>query len=341
MKKLLFIIVYLSCLSLIHAQPSYQLADFKNYEVTEKHPIDKTIQEMYVGILKATEKDTPVFDTLFHNGNCAYNLHQITGLSLKMIKKYFKKCYENNLGGFFDVLKSQPKKYHVIIDPEMKIPFDSWTNTENKTYIVVQDDKPYIKNDLSALKHLLKILVHELYINFDGKFKATYTTYFADRNKYYDRSQALAEESQNTELNKLFSISHNIQIARTFALMRAFNYENIAKFGKPLAAFTDHTKCSQDFSKYYNLMKQNSQFSLFLERSTESTTEDASINDIDSIMSANKIISLPDMPGPEKNFTFCQYMIFPTISLHFNSSKQSNGPRPRTGGWGGEGGDTE
>ncbi len=310
----------MTCLSLIHAQENMELQDFPHYVVDGRSQIFPVIEKAYIEIYKSNINESLCLST----GN-ALNLHYSMGLSPKTALEISDSCSLKSNA----INKNFRRQYTVIFDSARKIPFDSWTNKTGMTYLVFDRSVNFEKLKL--------MLVHELAISLDSKYKMFATSYLK-----HQQDKKIALENS---VSDAFFYSIRNDFAQSFAVSRANNFEKLY-LGQKMLSLNSHEECIAEFKK--NLVfTQNTGSNNFLKKPTDDLLGELldKVDDADSskfdgsnyelhlyeILSAGRKLN-DDNLG---QISFCQYMSHPMFLKHSYYSMLANGPRPRTGGgWG-------
>lgn len=233
--------------------------------------------------------------------------------------------------------KNIAKSYYISPTHER---FESWTDQVNRTFLFVDEN--------IGFKQLQTLLLHELAMTLDAKNSMFYTTYL--RYEILPKGQRVVTISKLPEseqrLQNAFNLSLWYPIARTFAVMRAYQVEKLFQFGK--IAPLSHDQCVSEFQALLPFMKgitepqRTDPLEIIVTQLSDLTDRNFTPHSRDQEIEQLNTILDPDLrlrTRERQNLSFCQYMSFPLLSPRTLHNGMAHGPRPRvTGGSGGQGG---
>lgn len=251
----------------------------------------------------------------------------------------------------------QPKKYFLVLDTHKKSLVQSWTDTRNNTFFMLDQDL--------SIQDLHLMIAHEIAMTLDSKNNMDMRTfsYLEGVGPTYDMgfnfenmdlaSSPVFQVWQSTEggpriqertlvaaLSKVMNLASTSRYSRVFSVMRALNTEKIL-MGETPPSTIDHQACVNEFMTLSNAF-DNQTLSPVLEghkslwdQYKQSIDEQYAIKNpnlearIRSLMmDANFVLPISRKPR------FCQYMATPLLT-GIKLNMYSSGPRPRfTGGTG-------
>lgn len=317
---------FVFCLIILLAQYSY--ANFEWINTAQLITINSELQTKID--LAAKE----IFSSKLHKPLCnvfstAINITFSIGVSSNVANEISNSC--SNDHQYQGLSKYSPKKYYIVQEGFANL--DSWTDTENRTFIFT--DQELTDSKLKA------IIAHEIAIAVDGKTNMFFTTYLA----YNAKSDNVI--TNHLALEKAFNFSTYEPVSLTFSAMRAFEIESIIE--NKISIVNDHTQCVQKFNQIYEVVKNipknftANTGNLLLQSllsnisvQSESISAEEEFSNLKHILS--KDIKIEDLDG--KTITFCEYMAKPLITNKTHRTALSRGPRPRTTGGSGEDIDT-
>jgi hypothetical protein len=315
------------------------------------HPVFQLIEEAIDEIF-LNRSLRPTMCVLFRN----YESISITlGITIRKSIEIFQSCQaEFNYPVVGVLAKIFTRKYFLIEDEDNLLPFDSWTNYNNETFLVI--NKQTSKDDLR------KLLLHEIAISMDAKTNMLLSGFFfqeGQHSSHIDHSVVVMIPGPNgmtkeeRELKQALDFSANASISMTFATLRAFAIEYIADHGtKAWDQANTHDQCTQRFIEIYKQISQINLVQLKDDKSMQGLL--ASYLEKNISLSENQILPIIldanlKIPRPTSDqswwasifsrqssadvgMTFCQYMAYPRLSSKSVHSFYSLGPRPRIGG---------
>lgn len=279
--------------------------------------------------------NSPIGQELCGVYKTAQSWYSSVGISPAVAMDFAKRCPSQ----LDDPAKSVQKKYYLSFKKHTSL--DSWTDFGNNTYIFVNDGLTH--------QRLKSILLHEIAISTDSKARILYPSYtglLAASGQRVNNSN----EYQNT-LRQAFNYASWGPISRTFATIRAYEFEAISEGLNPIAE--DHEQCTKTVLALLPIVK-----SLPTPPKAQGQDEVATIlSMVEDFEKANDQNVAPKSPEHEKSIlqfllastltlkdidnkkvTFCQFMTHPLLTNRSQYSLMGAGPRPRlTGGSGGQG----
>lgn len=313
------------------------------------HPVFQLIEEAIDSIF-LNEPLRPTMCSLFGNED---SISITFGISIKKSIEIYQSCQaEFNYPEARALAKIFTRKYFLIEDSNNLLPFESWTNYKNETFLVINQQTS--KNDLQRL------LLHEIAISMDAKTNILLSGFFMQEGQHSSQNgnsilvmMPSSEEmtKQEMDLKQALEYSTNANVSMTFATMRALAIESVADYGiSDWYRANTHEQCVRRFNEIYSKVLQINSILLKDDKSMQGLL--ASYLEKNIHISDDQIIHLIldadlKVPRPEvkrswwgslfsnpsnTNMTFCQYMAYPKLSSKSVYSFYSFGPRPRIGG---------
>jgi hypothetical protein len=275
------------------------------FEITENNHTDQmqlqfSLNQIFIG---------PAYQKLCDLFNSPADLTYSSGLNSSDAELFFVRCGKHQ---FTTELSKKNKKRYFLFSQTSTVmkKYDSWTDTENTTYL----NENLFKNT----DHLTNALLHELAITHDLKMSSKgisskYGVNFFDSNQKY------------------FDLATQRPIAYSFAAVRAFNFEQNK-------TSQNHRECKSNFLAIFNSMPKNT---IYFFESDQAELKNLNRSKIYLQKNANEVLTdlntlLNDrlILDKKSGMTFCQFMSEPELDGSMLNTLLSSGPKPWVvGGW--------